>query len=106
MIQNLTAAERVAIARNNKRPNIDDYIAAIFPHFFPMCGDRLCKEDSAILGGVACGIFGSMEQACGLVGTKDTFRPGVANAKCYEGGYRRYLKMYDCLSPLFGRPQG
>lgn len=61
---------------------------------------------AAILGGVACGIFGSMEQACGLVGTKDTFRPGAANAKCYEGGYRRYLKMYDCLSPLFGRPQG
>ena len=53
MIQNLTAAERVAIARNNKRPNIDDYINAIFPHFFEMRGDRLCKEDSAILGGVA-----------------------------------------------------
>ena len=53
MIQNLTAAERVAIARSNKRPNIDDYIAALFPHFFEMKGDRLCKEDSAILGGVA-----------------------------------------------------
>ena len=50
---NLTAAERVAIARHPQRPNISDYIEALFTDFFECRGDRLCGEDAAILGGVA-----------------------------------------------------
>lgn len=53
MRNQLTAAQRVAIARHPQRPNIDDYIEALFPHFFQMRGDRLCGEDEAIIGGVA-----------------------------------------------------
>lgn len=53
MSQALTAAQRVAIARHPQRPNISDYIAALFTDFFQQRGDRLCGEDSAILGGVA-----------------------------------------------------
>lgn len=49
----LTAAERVAIARHPRRPNIKDYIEGLFTDFFEMKGDRLCREDPAILGGVA-----------------------------------------------------
>ena len=49
----LTAAQRVSIARNPHRPNIVDYIDALFPDFFECRGDRLCGEDAAILGGVA-----------------------------------------------------
>ena len=49
----LTAAERVAIARHPQRPNITDYIDTLFTDFFECKGDRLCKEDPAILGGVA-----------------------------------------------------
>lgn len=49
----LTAAERVAIARHPQRPNITDYIGALFTDFFEQKGDRLCGEDGAILGGVA-----------------------------------------------------
>lgn len=49
----LSAAERLALARHPKRPGTEDYIQAIFSQFFPMKGDRLCGEDSAILGGVA-----------------------------------------------------
>ena len=49
----LTAAERVAIARHPQRPNITDYIDALFTDFFEQKGDRLCGEDGAILGGVA-----------------------------------------------------
>lgn len=56
---------------------------------------------AAILGGVACGIFNSMEQACGFVRMKDTFHPNAANTERYLHGYQRYLRMYDCLSPLF-----
>ena len=49
----LTAQERVALARAADRPNITDYIHALFTDFFEQKGDRLCGEDSAILGGVA-----------------------------------------------------
>ena len=53
MNKHLTAAERVAIARHPQRPNISDYIGALFTDFFECRGDRLCGEDAAILGGVA-----------------------------------------------------
>lgn len=36
-----------------QRPNITDYIQALFTDFFEQKGDRLCGEDAAILGGVA-----------------------------------------------------
>ena len=49
----LTAAQRVAVARHPQRPNITDYIGALFTDFFEQKGDRLCREDAAILGGVA-----------------------------------------------------
>ena len=53
MNKDLSAAERVAIARHPQRPNIGDYIEALFTDFFECRGDRLCGEDAAILGGVA-----------------------------------------------------
>lgn len=48
-----TAADRVAIARHPQRPRITDYIPLLFTDFFACHGDRLCREDGAILGGVA-----------------------------------------------------
>ena len=56
MNNSLTAAERVNIARHPQRPNISDYIGALFTDFFEQKGDRLCGEDTAILGGVALGL--------------------------------------------------
>ena len=53
MNESLTAAQRVAIARDPGRPNICDYISALFTDFFQQRGDRLCGEDASILGGVA-----------------------------------------------------
>lgn len=52
-MSSLSAAERVAIARHPRRPNITDYTGALFTDFFEQKGDRLCREDPAILGGVA-----------------------------------------------------
>ena len=52
-MSSLTAAERVAVARHPQRPNITDIIGALFTDFFEQKGDRLCREDPAILGGVA-----------------------------------------------------
>ncbi|MGN0991526.1 MAG: hypothetical protein ACI4O4_08715 [Candidatus Ventricola sp.] len=44
----MTAHERVQIARHPQRPGVRDYIDALFPHFFELRGDRLCGEDEAI----------------------------------------------------------
>ena len=50
---NLPAEDRVYLARHPRRPKIDDYIAGIFTDFFEQRGDRQCREDASILGGVA-----------------------------------------------------
>ncbi|MGN0984620.1 MAG: acetyl-CoA carboxylase carboxyltransferase subunit alpha [Gemmiger sp.] len=49
----LTAEDKVFLARHPRRPKIDDYIAALFTDFFEQRGDRQCREDASILGGVA-----------------------------------------------------
>lgn len=49
----LTAEDRVFLARHPERPHIDEIVDALFTDFFEQCGDRQCKEDAAILGGVA-----------------------------------------------------
>lgn len=49
----LPAEDRVYLARHPRRPKIDDYIAKIFTDFFEQRGDRQCREDASILGGVA-----------------------------------------------------
>ena len=49
----LPAEDRVYLARHPRRPKIDDYIAGIFTDFFEQRGDRQCREDASILGGVA-----------------------------------------------------
>ena len=49
----LTAEDRVFLARHPERPHIDEIISALFTDFFEQRGDRQCKEDPAILGGVA-----------------------------------------------------
>ena len=50
---NLSAEDKVFLARHPHRPKIDDYINALFTDFFEQKGDRQCREDASILGGVA-----------------------------------------------------
>ena len=52
-MKELTAAQRVALARHPDRPRLCDYLDALFSDFFALRGDRLCAEDGAMLGGVA-----------------------------------------------------
>ena len=49
----LTAEDRVFLARHPERPHIDETVSALFTDFFEQRGDRQCKEDPAILGGIA-----------------------------------------------------
>ena len=49
----LTPEDRVFLARRPDRPHIAEIIDNLFTDFFEQCGDRQCKEDAAILCGIA-----------------------------------------------------
>lgn len=51
--ENLTAHDKVYLARHRRRPKIDDYINALFTDLFIQRGDLLGKEDQSIFGGIA-----------------------------------------------------
>jgi acetyl-CoA carboxylase carboxyl transferase subunit alpha len=51
--RNLTAMERVQLARHPKRPYTADYIALGFTDFVELHGDRQFRDDEAIIGGWA-----------------------------------------------------
>src|SRR5919201_453882 len=51
--KNLTPLQRVQVARSNKRPLSDDYFRLVFTDFIELQGDRLFREDAAIVGGWA-----------------------------------------------------
>ena len=48
-----TAWERVQIARGNERPYTQDYINNVFDQFMKLHGDRLYRDDGAVIGGIA-----------------------------------------------------
>ncbi|HUP89991.1 MAG TPA: acetyl-CoA carboxylase carboxyltransferase subunit alpha [Longimicrobiales bacterium] len=50
---NLTAMERVQLARHPKRPYTVDYIELAFTDFIELHGDRSYRDDEAIIGGWA-----------------------------------------------------
>ena len=99
----LTAAERVTIARHPQRPNISDYIGALFTDFFEQKGDRLCGEDAAILGGVAL----YHGRPVTVIGTRKG-KTLEENLKCNFGmpnpeGYRKALRLMK-QAEKFRRP--
>ena len=51
--RNLTPLQRLQVARSNKRPFTADYIRLCFTDFVELHGDRLYREDAAIIGGWA-----------------------------------------------------
>lgn len=53
MCKNLSAHDKVYVARHKKRPKITEYIDNIFEDFFEQKGDALGKEDGSIFGGIA-----------------------------------------------------
>lgn len=53
MEEKLTAWERVKTARSNERPTSIDYIGGIFDRFLELHGDRMSRDDGAIVSGIA-----------------------------------------------------
>ena len=100
---NLTAWERVQIARHSARPYALDYLQLSFSDFLEIHGDRLFADDRAMPGGFAT--LG--EHRCVVVGhqkgreLKENIRRnfGCANPE----GYRKALRLMR-LAEKFGRP--
>ena len=98
-----TAAERVALARHPQRPNITDYIDGLFTDFFEQRGDRVCREDAAILGGIA--LF--HDRPVTVIGTRKG-KNLEENLRCNFGmpgpeGYRKALRLMK-QAEKFRRP--
>lgn len=98
-----TAADEVYLARHPARPSITDYIENLFTDFFEQRGDRLCKEDGSILGGVA--LFHGMPIT--VMGHRKG-RTLPENLACNFGmpgpeGYRKALRLMK-QAEKFGRP--
>src|SRR6266850_3459996 len=53
VFSNLTAWQRVQLARHPKRPFSLDYLKICFAEFSELHGDRLFAEDRALVGGFA-----------------------------------------------------
>lgn len=99
----LTPEDRVFLARRPDRPHITEMIDNLFTDFFEQCGDRQCKEDAAILCGIA--------RFHGMPVTVLGHRKGTTleeNLRCNFGmpgpeGYRKALRLMK-MAERFGLP--
>ena len=101
--ENLTAWQRVQIARHTARPFALDYIQLSFSNFVELHGDRLFAEDRAMPGGFAtigdkkCVVIGHQKGRDLKENLKRNF--GSANPE----GYRKALRLMR-LAEKFGLP--
>ena len=57
---------------------------------------------AAIIGGVAVGIFQSLEQGYEIGnGVKDSFKPNEDASKDYDKGFDKYKQLYENIKPMF-----
>jgi len=102
-LNNLTAEDKVFLARKIERPHIDDYINALFTDFFEQKGDHLYDDDPAIYGGI--GRFHGIPVS--IVGHRKghTAEENVAYnfGMAKPEGYRKALRIMD-QAEKFRRP--
>ena len=100
---NLTAWQRVQIARHPRRPFSLDYLKSTFTDFSELHGDRAFADDRAVVGG-----FARLEdQKVMVIGTqkgRDTKENILRNFGCaYPEGYRKALRLMK-MAAKFGLP--
>jgi len=103
IFSNLTAWQRVQLARHPKRPFTLDYLGTTFSEFEELHGDRLFAEDRAVVGG-----FARLDQHKVVVlgtqkgrDTKENIRRNFGSA--HPEGYRKALRLMR-LADKFGLP--
>lgn len=55
---------------------------------------------AAILGSMAAGFYGTVEDACRCVRIMNSYLPDCVNAGVHEKGYEKYKKLYQCLKDI------
>ncbi|MSS99843.1 MAG: acetyl-CoA carboxylase carboxyltransferase subunit alpha [Pedosphaera sp.] len=100
---NLTAWQRVQLARHPKRPFTLDYLGTAFTGFTELHGDRLFADDRAIVGGFAQ-IGGHKVVVIGTQKGRDTKENILRNfGSAHPEGYRKALRLMR-LADKFGLP--
>ena len=100
---NLTAWQRVQIARHPKRPYTLDYIDMIMTDFIELHGDRYFADDLALITGLAK-IGGKKVVVMGHQKGRDTKENLKRNFGCaHPEGYRKALRVMR-LAEQFGLP--
>ena len=98
---NLTAWQRVQLARHPRRPFTLDYLSSAFSDFHELHGDRLFAEDRAVVGGFAR--IG--EERVMVIGTqkgrdtKENIRRNFGSA--HPEGYRKALRLMKMADKFF-----
>lgn len=101
--QNLTAWQRVKIARHPKRPYTLDYIAMMLTDFCELHGDRLFGDDKALVAGLAR-LDGRKIMVMGHQKGRDTKENLMRNFGCaHPEGYRKALRLMH-LAQKFSVP--
>ena len=101
--QNLTAWQRVKIARHPQRPYTLDYIGMILTDFYELHGDRLFSDDKAIIAGLAK-LDGQKIMIIGHQKGRDTKENLLRNFGCaHPEGYRKALRLMQ-LAQKFKLP--
>lgn len=100
---NLSAWQRVQLARHPKRPYALDYLASTFGGFTELHGDRLFADDHAVVGGFAC-LGDEKVVVMGTQKGRDTKENILRNfGSAHPEGYRKALRLMR-LAGKFGLP--
>lgn len=92
IFENLTAWQRVQIARHHQRPYTLDYINLIMKDFVQLHGDRLFSDDKAVVAGLAK-VDGRKIMIIGHQKGRDTKENLLRNFGCaHPEGYRKALR--------------
>jgi acetyl-CoA carboxylase carboxyl transferase subunit alpha len=100
---NLSPMQRVQVARHPKRPYTADYLEQIFTDFVELKGDRLYRDDPAIIGGWAR-LDGKPVMLIGHQKGRDTKDNLKRNfGMPHPEGYRKALRLMQ-MATRFGAP--
>jgi acetyl-CoA carboxylase carboxyl transferase subunit alpha len=99
----LTPWQKVMVARHPQRPYAIDYIQAVMTDYVELHGDRIHRDDRAIVGGFAR-LDGQPVTVLGSQKGRDTKSNLECNFGCaYPEGYRKALRLMR-LAAKFGLP--
>src|SRR5712672_2075582 len=103
IFSNLSAWDRIKIARHPKRPFTMDYLQSAFTDFSELHGDRLFAEDRAVVGGFAK-LGDEKVMVIGTQKGRDTKENILRNfGSAHPEGYRKALRLMK-MAEKFGLP--